>query len=343
MQIAIFGSYGQGNIGDEAIADGLSRIFHQAVPESSLILFSHLAPVLKDTHKQFKSIEPMIATGLRSLWQQLRDGTLKKSHRILKTTDWIIIGGGGILHDQEIGQRGLSPLFIWWLRTVYFSLLGKRIALAAVGVGPIKKKLSNTWLKGILKRTALITVRDEQSQHILKGLTTKVVTVVPDPVWGLFTPSTKILKGSATLGINIRENRRYSQAEMTQKLFQVIKGIQARTTIKDIKLIPFALHNPDDRDVMTPLISTLQDLIQLPVQIVPPQTTAQAFELVSQCDYFIATRFHSYILAQTADVPCELLSYSSKTDEITKHSKIHYLAQQQFAIQFWHNQLTQVD
>ncbi len=339
MQIAIFGSYGQGNIGDEAIADGLARIFDQAIPESELILFSHLDSTLTDTHKQFKSVLPMIATGLRSLWQQLLNGTFRKTHNILKACDWIIIGGGGILHDQEVGQHGLSPLFIWWLRAVYFSFLGKRIALAAVGVGPIKNKLSYTWLKGIVKRTTIITVRDEQSQQILKSLTTKEVTVVPDPVWGLFTSSTKIPGDSSTLGINIRENNRYTQTEMAQRLFKVIKGLKEQIRITHIQLIPFALHTPDDRDIMVPIVSTLQDLTQLPVAIVTPTTPAQAFELVSKCDYFIATRFHSYIFAQSADVPCELLSYSSKTDEISKHSKADYLAQQQLAIQFWHNQL----
>ncbi len=343
MQIAIFGSYGQGNIGDEAIADGLAYIFHQAIPSSDLILFSHLDPVLKDTHKQYKSIEPMIATGIRSLWRQLGDGTLKKTAKILKESDWVIIGGGGILHDQEVGQHGFSPLFVWWLRTLYFSLLGKRIALAAVGVGPIKNKLSHTWLKGILKRSRVITVRDEISQSILKSLTTKEVTIVPDPVWGLFTDATKTPDNSATLGINIRENHRFTQAEMIPKLVETINQLKERMTIKHIQLIPFALNNPDDRDAMTPLVNKLLDHTQLPVEVIAPETTSQAFQLVAQCDYFIATRFHSYIFAQTADVPCQLLSYSSKTDEITKYSKDEYLAQQKIATQFWHNHLTQVD
>lgn len=343
MQITIFGSYGQGNIGDEAIADGLANIFHQAIPGSELILFSHLDPALKDSHKQYKSIEPMIATGLRSLWRQFRDNTFKRTTKILKQSDWIIIGGGGILHDQEVGQHGFSPLFIWWLRTMYFNFVGKRIALAAVGVGPIKNKLSYTWLKGILKHTTVITVRDEQSQQILKSLTTKDVTLVPDPVWGLFGDSTKTLDDSAILGINIRENNRFTPPEMLQKLIKIIDQVKKQIPIKHIQLIPFALHNPDDRDAMIPLVENLQNQTQLPVKIVTPETTAQAFQLVAQCDYFIATRFHSYIFAQSVGVPCQLLSYSSKTDEITKYSKADYLAQQKIAIQFWHQQLTQVD
>ena len=343
MQIAIFGSYGQGNIGDEAIADGLAHVFNQAIPGSDLILFSHLDPTLKDTHPQYKSIEPMIATGWRSLWRQFASGTFRKTTKIIKESDWVVIGGGGIFHDQEVGQHGFSPLFIWWIRTVYFGLLGKRIALAAVGVGPIKNKLSDSWLKGILKRASIITVRDEQSQNILKSLTTKEVIVVPDPVWGLFTNSSKSPEPSTTLGINIRENHRFSPAEMDQKLTTAINQIKEKLIIKRIQLIPFALNNPDDRDTMKPMINTLKEHTQLPVELVIPENTVQAFELVSKCDYFIATRFHSYIFAQSADVPCQLLSYSSKTDEITKYAKVDYLVQQKNAIQFWHDHLTQVD
>ncbi len=338
MRIALFGSYGQGNIGDEAIADGLAKIFKAALPEVDLILFSHLSPVLADTHPQFSTVLPMIATGIRSLWQQLKDGNLKRGVQVLKDCNWIAIGGGGIFHDQEVSQKGFSPLFIWWLRSVLFKLLGRKVAIAAVGIGPLNKRLSQFWLRGILKRADIITVRDQASQKLASACTSKKVTVVPDPVWGLFTKSSN-KNTDQILGINIRENHRLNKTAILEQLIKNIKALKKITTFKEIQLIPFALANPDDREIMKLIANNLRQTTQLPINIVAPKNTREAFDLVSNCNYFLAMRFHSYIFAESAQVPSQLISYSSKTDEITKYPLSQYLEDQTETIIFWRHHL----
>jgi polysaccharide pyruvyl transferase CsaB len=338
MQIAIFGSYGQGNIGDEAIADGLAKVIKKAYPKSTLVLFSHQHPSLNDTHPDFETIRPMIASGLRSFWSQLRSGAWQKNIETLKTCDIVMIGGGGIFHDQEVDQKGLSPLFIWWLRTILFKLLGKPIAIATVGIGPIKRGLSHWWLKGIFKRAKIITVRDQSSQELAQRFTNKSVTILPDPVWGLLpTPNSK--QSSGILGINIRANHRFTTQQLLEQLIDLIDSAMHQTKFRNILLIPFAQHQPDDRDIMNELAPLIKDHTHLPVTVTHCSNTLDAYNKVAQCDYFIATRFHSYIFAKSADIPCLLLSYSEKTDQITKHEKVYYLEQQKLAIAFWHQKL----
>lgn len=338
MRIAIFGSYGQGNIGDEAIADGMAKIIKQAHPETQLILFSHCHSELHEKHTEFETVKPMIASGLRSLWQQLRSGEWKATLETLKTCNWIMIGGGGIFHDQEIGQQGFSPLFIWWLRCILFKFLGKKIAIAAVGIGPIKNSLSYWWLRGILKRAEVITVRDEASQALAKTLTRKLVTLLPDPVWGLLpSPPAKVTTG--TLGINIRANNRFTTEQLVKKLIGIIDSITKKSVFKKIELIPFAFHNPDDRELMNKVVATISAHTSLPTTIAAGSNVNDIYARVAQCDHFIATRFHSYIFAVSADIPCSLLSYSDKTDQISKHQKNYYLEQQKLAIAFWHQKL----
>ena len=341
MRIAIFGSYGQGNIGDEAIADGIAKIMKQAVPGTTLVLFSHQSSSINEKHSGFETIRPMIASGLRSLWHQLNNGEWHTNMQVLKTCDWIMIGGGGIFHDQEIGQKGLSPLFIWWLRTILFKLLGKKIAIVAVGIGPIKHRLSYWWLKGILKRAEIITVRDENSEIIAKGLTTKTITILPDPVWGLL-PAPKSKSTSGTLGINIRANHRFPNQELVKRLINIIDSITPQIPFKNILLVPFAFHNPDDRELMNEVASIIATHTHVPVTIATETSIEDIYHKVAHLDYFIATRFHSYIFATSADTPCALLSYSDKTDQISKHKKVYYLEQQKLATAFWHQKL-QVD
>ena len=84
---------------------------------------------------------------------------------------------------------------------------------------------------------------------------------------------------------------------------------------------------------------SLSHTFQLPVEIKTPKESKEAFKFVSECRYFIAMRFHSYIFAVTAQVPCTLLSYSKKTDEITEYSLAEYLAKQKRTHFFWQEAL----
>ncbi|MBI4835790.1 MAG: polysaccharide pyruvyl transferase family protein [Candidatus Abawacabacteria bacterium] len=339
MRIALLGSYGRGNIGDEAIAQSIHAQIRHLFPQSETALFSHDVTNSKALHTEFSHIFPMIATGARSFYCQWRTKVWHKSISYLKSCDYIVIGGGGILHDQEIGQKGFSPLFIWWLRTLLFSYFKRKIIIWAVGVGPIKNSLSELWLKGILKRAFLITVRDQHSSEWAQKHTQKPVTIVPDPVWGYF--SAPIHHPSSTiLGINIRESKRLTFDEVKRQLLQAVDQILQKKTITEIWLIPFALHQPDDRDILSQLQRTLNQAFNLPVALKVEHTPEKVFALVSSCTHFIAMRFHSYIFAISAQVPCTLLSYSKKTDEITKYSLKEYLKHQEDTKQFWLKKLS---
>ncbi|MBP7056891.1 polysaccharide pyruvyl transferase family protein, partial [Candidatus Gracilibacteria bacterium] len=182
MLFAVLGSYGRSNIGDEAIADGIAKMLHAVDPSCELVLFTHDTQAVAAQHPSYQIHQPMIASGLRSFWQQWRSGTWSKSIEILKSADWVIIGGGGIFHDHEVGQKGLNPLFIWWLRTLLLQFFKKPILIWSVGVGPIQNQSSSFWLKGILKRAHTITVRDQASTDLAKQYTNKEISIVPDPV-----------------------------------------------------------------------------------------------------------------------------------------------------------------
>ncbi|OGC81974.1 MAG: hypothetical protein A2V81_03825 [Candidatus Abawacabacteria bacterium RBG_16_42_10] len=327
MRFCLFGSYGQKNLGDEAIADGVVKMLRLIFPDSKITLFTHEVIESNKLHTQFDDIRPMIASGLRSFFKQRKDGNWEKNKDSIKNSDWLIIGGGGIFHDKEIDQKGPNPLFIWWLRTLFFKKLQKRIIIWSVGIGPLEKSLSKFFLKGILKRADIITVRDQASFNLIRPLINKKIHIIPDPVWGLFEP-TRNISSKKVLGINIRESHRLPSAELLPKLTHTIQQISQNEAFQEIWLIPFALGNPDDRDLMNTILPKLQQQFSIPISIQEPDSPAEAFALVNRCSHFIAMRFHSYIFGVSADVPCTLLSYSSKTDEITRFSKKEFLEQQ---------------
>lgn len=336
MKFALFGSYGRNNLGDEAIADGILKMLKRINPEAEAVLFSHNVENSKKLHREFVAVMPMVATGLRSFWTQWRDGSWKKTLQLLKDCDFIIIGGGGIFHDSEVGQKGLSPLFIWWLRTLLFRWLKKPILLWAIGIGPIASNMSNFFLRGILRRAHVVSVRDQASADLIFTLTNKPITIVPDPVWGLFS-SMDHRQTSAALSINIRKNKRLSTEQIGQQLIKIIQDLQSKYTFSEIQFVPFALAEPDDRDVMADMKLTLEKAFSLPISIHTPHSPADAFSLIQNSKAVIAMRFHSYIFAISAERPCVMLSYSSKTDAITQYSLAENLARQKNAQDFWHD------
>lgn len=339
MLFCLFGSYGQNNFGDEAIADGIIRTLHSTHSDFKVVLFSHNPNESSNLHPKCADIRPMIASGIRSFLQQKENGDWQKNKKIIKNADWIIIGGGGIFHDKEIGQSGTNPLFIWWLRSMYFKYLHKKIIIWGVGVGPLGKPVSKFFLKGILKRADIITVRDQASFDLIKKITNKEIHSIPDPVWGLFEATNNTCQ-KKILGINIRESYRLSSKQLIPKLITYIQDLSKQISFEEIWLIPFALGKPDDRDLMSKIIPELHKHFPISITIKTPNSPLAAFSLVSSCIHFIAMRFHSYIFAVSANIPCTLLSYSSKTDEITKHDKQYYLQKQKSSISFWRKYLS---
>ncbi len=332
MKFALFGSYGRDNIGDEAIADGIHKMLQEIIPSAEITLFTHNIETAATLHPQFSAIKPVIATGLRSLFRQWQSGVWKENIRTLQECDYIIVGGGGIFHDYETEQKGINPLFIWWLRVLIFALLKKPILIWAVGIGPIHKSFSHFWLKGILKRAHTITVRDQDSALLVHNVQ-HTATIVPDPVWGLFQNQSKTK--DPTLTINIRPNQRIPSLQIKKLLYEKISSLQTQYQFQKIQFIPFALKQPDDRELMNEFVKELGDRFHIPVTIVSPQSPLEAFTLIAKSTAMIAMRFHSYIFAQSAQCPCILLSYSAKTDAIAQQTLLKNLALQKQAQVFW--------
>ncbi|MBP7057691.1 polysaccharide pyruvyl transferase family protein, partial [Candidatus Gracilibacteria bacterium] len=135
--------------------------------------------------------------------------------------------------------------------------------------------------------------------------------------------------------ISIRESHRYSSEQLEKLLCETINQILKTQLIKRIILVPFAFHQPDDREIMSDIATKLTTHYSLPVEISTSQTIDSVYATVASCSFFIAMRFHSYIFAQSARVRCHLMSYSSKTDEITKSTAEEYESQQLDTVVFW--------
>lgn len=88
--------------------------------------------------------------------------------------DLCVFGGGGIVQDQSsllnllyfLGQIQLARLF------------GRRVALAFVGIGPLRSRIGRAWARVALSGIACCVVRDPASKRLLEDLGVKGTAVL---------------------------------------------------------------------------------------------------------------------------------------------------------------------
>ena len=146
-RIAISGSYGGMNLGDEAILEVILREL-RAHLDVDVVIFSRNP---KDTEKRHK----VRAVAIREMH---KDEVLEE----LRNLDLFILGGGGILYDESIEG---------FLRDVNWAKeLEIPVMIYAISVGPIKNPESKQLVIEALNKVDKITVRENEAKRILHDL-----------------------------------------------------------------------------------------------------------------------------------------------------------------------------
>jgi polysaccharide pyruvyl transferase CsaB len=158
-RVAISGSYGGMNLGDEAILEVILRELRAAL-DVDVVVFSRNA---KDTEERHK----VRAVPIRDMH---KDQVLQE----LQKLDLFILGGGGILFD------GLAEEM---LRDVNWAKeLNVPVMIYAVSAGPLKTPESKQLVVQALNRVDKITVREGEAKKILHDLgVNQPIDITADP------------------------------------------------------------------------------------------------------------------------------------------------------------------
>lgn len=158
-RVAISGSYGGMNLGDEAILEGILKELRDEL-DVDVVVFSRNP---KDTEKRHK----VRAVPIREMH---KDEVLEE----LRKLDLFVLGGGGILYDESI--QG-------FLRDVNWAKeLGIPVMIYAISVGPIKSPESKQLVVDTLNKVDKITVREGEAKRILHDLgVNQEIEITSDP------------------------------------------------------------------------------------------------------------------------------------------------------------------
>ena len=325
MKIALFGSYGEGNLGDEAICSAVIADIKNIYPDAEILLFSHDVEDSMRRHGKNNNLKvrPMIATGFRSLIKQMKSSMFKESLNELKECNLVIIGGGGLFYDSEVSV-GVNPILIWLIRVLIFRYLKLKIVLYGLGVGPIKSFISKKLLKILGNMVHSITVRDKYSEDILKSCKIYTPIVISaDPVWGTVWETrtmqdinkTPMLKYDAKnkLGIQLRKVKGMKETEFITLMAEFI-DIMIDKYLLSVALIPMSSRDPDDRLLLEKIQVKVRN--ENHVEIVDTKKVTDVPNVMQECDVLILSRMHSIIMASNLGIPYIALSYSPKTDDL---------------------------
>lgn len=285
--LLLAGYYGFGNLGDEAILASTISCLRAKEPDVDIRVLSK-AP--EETSRTYRV---------------LAYDRMKPLHVIsaIKDADLVVFGGGSLLQDST-SFRSLM-YYVTLLFTV--QAMGKPLAVYANGVGPVRSRTGRLLIQKALSSAKMITVRDQESQELLReiGLSNEV-KLTADPAF-LLSPSPsgavdEILKqhgispGDRLVWLGLRPD-----AAPESFYRSVAQGV---ALLRSLGFEPCQMIM-QDRDA--PMVGMLNEMLaergQPPVQAISGLSPQNALGVLARGNLCVAMRLHTLILSAQARVP----------------------------------------
>ncbi|SDX27839.1 polysaccharide pyruvyl transferase CsaB [Paenibacillus sp. CF384] len=315
-RVVISGYYGFHNSGDEAVLKSI--LF--ALDEEGVKQGLRIVPIVL-------SGDPAGTTAMYGV-EAVHRMRLGEIVRAIRGSDALISGGGSLLQDAT-GAKTI-PYYTGILKLA--QLLGKPTFAYAQGIGPVNRRWMDRLIRGVMRRSAYVSVRDAESAALLgrMGVPRERIDVVPDPVMALPLPAAQLVAAGSggvgagaaeavaaggsplpVVGVSLRHWRK-DGADLARAAAAL--GALARSRAVRLRFLPF--HTPSDAEASRWVMEQLGDLGASIAEIAEVGEDPQLMLLeVSRCDALLGMRLHALIYAANQSVPMLGLSYDPKIDQ----------------------------
>lgn len=296
MRVVLSGYYGFDNVGDEAILYAIIHSLKEYQPNIEIVVLSNKPEKTAQTYR-VKAV---------NRW------SLKEVRATIKSSDGLISGGGSLLQD-ETGFKSI-PYYAGVIKIA--QQLKKPVFVYAQGMGPISNKLNQMIVKHVLNAVQLLTVRDQQSEQLLKKIgVTADIQLVPDPVMGIdasdfhssWLQQQNFQRKVITVSVRSWANDDYA--------FQEIASGLDKLAAKGHEIVFVPMHGIHDFKTS----QSIEDLMTHNVYIAPHDSTIQEkMAIVKESDVLFGMRLHALIFAAVGTTPFVALSYDPKIDSFAE-------------------------
>ena len=298
--IAISGSYGGMNLGDEAILESILKELRASL-DVDVVVFSYNP---QDTERRHN----VRAVPIREMH---KDETLNE----LRKLDLFVLGGGGILYDDCIAT---------YLRDVIWANeLHVPVMIYAVSAGPLKAPESKQLVAQVLSKVDKITVREREAKRMLHDLgVNQEIEITSDPALLLkpqpFTKEMLKKEGIRTdaplVGFSVREPGP-AAPDLVVEQYHAILANAADFMIERIDaqvvFVPMEMGEHKDVQHSHAVISKMANAQRASV-LKGQYTAGEVLGLVKHLSFAVGMRLHFLIFAGIQYVPFVPLPYASK-------------------------------
>ena len=296
-KVLLAGYYGHDNIGDEAIAEALTKELKRRGYEVIILSGD------KVTSAQIYGVEAYNRQNLSEIKEAI------------KNCDFVILGGGSLIQD-------VTSSYSLWYYTGFINLckvFGKKVFVAFQGIGPILKKKNEFLTRVTLNGHKNLWIRDEISINTLReiGVVKPNIILSSDAVFMLKPPSKEQVSVLlAKAGIKKEEGRPLIGIAPRKWGNEDKAGVFARIADESInrfnaKIVFFAFHRETDVKYINEICSRMTNRAYIVSDRFLP---SEVMGMMGAMDLNIGVRLHSLIFSAKMGVPLLGISYDPKID-----------------------------
>lgn len=333
MHFSLFTATGAYNLGDELILLQEYSYLKNRYREATFSVFTYDAQsslLPEDPSIGYLSYFPsnLKKRPFQNIWYLLQ------TVLAIRSSDFIIIGGGGLLYDNEERQFFEKLVRQWKLRVWLAKFFRKPLIYWSLGIH-LKKENEEKIRPLFSGENIFVSVRDMESKKTLEALGIKSV-LIRDPVLSYDPEIPKLLiKHRPKIGLSFRSGFLQDELENIEKIITFLMAHGYEPVLLNHSFHP---ENPSVNDDV--FLSNLKGKYQL-------RSTAniqETLDIYKELEFVIGMRLHSLILSLVHAIPFFAISYGKKTDEFIRSINYEYsLAARVFDIEVFKKQFTNLE
>ena len=286
-RLLLSGYYGFGNVGDEAILASTVESLREKDPG---IEISVLSANPAETARTYG-----VETYGRMSLKDVVSGIL--------ASDLVVFGGGSLLQDDT----SFRSLLYYTSIIMTSRLLGRPVVVYANGVGPIRSWAGRVLTRLALSRVKRITVRDLESEKLLKRIGVgRPVRVTADPAF-LLSPCSPERRDQILRGAGVKSDSRIvwlalrpgKAPDAFYKSFVPVIGLLRGKGYEPCLLV----MQDQDKELVPAINGWLSVAGQPPAPVVAGASPREVLALLEKSRFCLGMRLHTLILSARAAVP----------------------------------------
>lgn len=318
-KIFLYGYYGFNNFGDDLILRSLVENIMSYGKTEFLVRSLNKGPYLGE-NVVYTKVDKIIANSKVNRAYRLVK-YLKKILLYIKKTDFVIVGGGTLIHDN----KSRWSLLIMFLLVISSKILFKRIFFVGVGISDLKYKSSYIMLNLITKLSSGFYIRDIEAEKILRkaNVVEKRFQLTADLAYSLKHLKKKSDKTGdnkrINIGITMVDNAFYNK-KIQGTIIEYVALLKNINYEFEVHFIPFHEMSADCDNTINDskvMIKIKQELSEENI-IIEEQIGEKFDKVYESLDLVIGMRFHSLVLAAIYEIPFIGINHDNKIVGICK-------------------------